>query len=136
PKPTAIRPRAASPAPNPGPPSEVRAPSIPTTTTPKPRGLAPVLPLNVPGERPSAPSTPKAHSSDVKRAARAKKKRASDGRFVLDAKRFKYLSEVGINWCLKAALGEVDVVERPNEVEYVLDVLAKKDANNPCLVGP
>lgn len=139
PKPSAIRPRALSPAPTSTVPNalvpEVKQTVAPNPVLPKPRGLAPVVRINVPGEQEGAPA-PKVSLSDAKRAARSKKKRSADGRFVLDPKRFKYLSEVGVNWCLKAELGELDVVERPTEVEHVLDVLAKKDANNPCLVGP
>lgn len=117
PRPSAIRPRAAGPA--------------------AAKSLAPVVPISAPSERPSLPATAvTASHTDVRRAPKPKKKRAADGRFVLDPKRFKFLSEVGINWCLKAEQGELDVVERPTEVEFVLDVLAKKDANNPCLVGP
>lgn len=116
PRPSAIRPRAAQPS---------------------AKGLAPVVPIGAPSERPSLPAAgaPASHP-DAKRAPKPKKKRAAEGRFALDPKRFKFLSEVGINWCLKAEQGELDVVERPAEVEFVLDVLAKKDANNPCLVGP
>jgi ATP-dependent Clp protease ATP-binding subunit ClpC len=137
PKPSAIRPRTLSPnsaSPTPAaPPADTKAPETPST--PK-RTLAPVVSIHAPNERIATTGTPKPSLGDAKRAGRAKKKRTADGRFVLDAKRYKYLSEVGVNWCLKAELGELDVVERPEEVEFVLDVLAKKDANNPCLVGP
>lgn len=129
PRPSAIRPRSASPAPT------VQSPQVKAPAPTAHRTLAPVVPINAPSER-GPGAVPKLTIADAKRAARHKKKRPAEGRFTLDPKRFKYLTEVGINWCLKAELGEVDVVERPAEVEFLLDVLAKKDANNPCLVGP
>lgn len=126
-----------------------RAVTVPLTPRPmpiRPRSLtsapqkmvAPVVPLAPPGEQPVAPTAPTKTPlpTEPKRAAKQKKKRPAEGRFVLDGKRFKYLAEIGINWCHKAELGELDVVERTTEVEHILDVLAKKDANNPCIVGP
>src|SRR5690606_38325551 len=60
-----------------------------------------------------------------------------ESRYVLDPKRFKWLTSLGHNWCQSVERGELpEVVERVPEVERVLDVLAKRDANNPCLVGP
>lgn len=137
PKPSAIRPRATAPSavnPAPSPPLPEAKPPASSPKVP-PRSLASVVPLHGAADRGGTAGAP-ALLADPKRAVRSKKKRAADGRFVLDVKRFKYLSEVGINWCLKAESGELDVVERAEEVEHVLDVLAKKDANNPCLVGP
>ncbi|HEX4515705.1 MAG TPA: AAA family ATPase, partial [Polyangiaceae bacterium] len=62
---------------------------------------------------------------------------ASAKRFVLDPKRFKLLSQLGRNLTLAAAQGELDpVVGRDEEIERTLDVLAKRSANCPCLVGP
>jgi ATP-dependent Clp protease ATP-binding subunit ClpC len=58
-------------------------------------------------------------------------------RFELDAKRFPTLSSLGRNLTLAAALGELDpVFGRELEIERTLDVLAKRQANCPCLVGP
>jgi ATP-dependent Clp protease ATP-binding subunit ClpC len=61
----------------------------------------------------------------------------SDGsRFELDPKRYPALVQIGKNLTLAAARGELDpVVGREEEVERALDVLAKRRANNPCLVG-
>ncbi len=57
-------------------------------------------------------------------------------RFELNAKRFPTLTSLGTNLTLAAARGELDpVVQREAEVEQTLDVLAKRSANNPCLVG-
>lgn len=57
-------------------------------------------------------------------------------RFDLDPKRFPTLSSLGRNLTLAAARGELDQVRRRSaEVERALDVLAKRQANNPILVG-
>lgn len=58
------------------------------------------------------------------------------GIFTLDRKRFPILTQVGRNLTRAAALGKLDpVVGRETEIEYVLDVLAKRHGNSPCLVG-
>jgi ATP-dependent Clp protease ATP-binding subunit ClpC len=57
-------------------------------------------------------------------------------RFELDPKRFPTLVQIGRNLTAMAARGELDpVVGRAEEIERTLDVLAKRHANNPCLVG-
>jgi ATP-dependent Clp protease ATP-binding subunit ClpC len=58
-------------------------------------------------------------------------------RFQLDAKKAPTLAAVGRNLTLAAARGELDpVLGREAEIERTLDVLAKRQANCPCLVGP
>ncbi|HXK17518.1 MAG TPA: ATP-dependent Clp protease ATP-binding subunit, partial [Polyangiaceae bacterium] len=50
--------------------------------------------------------------------------------------RFPLLCELGKNLTLAAARGELDpVVGRDDVIEQTLDVLAKREGNNPCLVG-
>ncbi|MEY2935020.1 MAG: hypothetical protein RL033_5769, partial [Pseudomonadota bacterium] len=57
--------------------------------------------------------------------------------FGLSHKRFPLLSRLGTNLTVAAACGELDrVVRREQEIERVIDVLCKRQANNPCLVGP
>jgi ATP-dependent Clp protease ATP-binding subunit ClpC len=57
-------------------------------------------------------------------------------RYELDPKRFPTLTQIGRNLTAMAARGELDpVVGRDEEIERTLDVLAKRHANNPCLVG-
>jgi ATP-dependent Clp protease ATP-binding subunit ClpC len=57
-------------------------------------------------------------------------------RFELDPKRYPTLAQIGKNLTAMAARGELDpVVGRDEEIERTLDVLAKRHANNPCLVG-
>jgi ATP-dependent Clp protease ATP-binding subunit ClpC len=57
-------------------------------------------------------------------------------RFALDPQRFPALHAVGINLTLAAERGEIEpVVGREDEIERILDVLAKRHANSACLVG-
>ena len=61
---------------------------------------------------------------------------SSPARFELDAKTFPTLHELGQNLTLAAAQGRIDpVVGRQLEIEQTLDVLAKRQGNNPILVG-
>lgn len=57
-------------------------------------------------------------------------------RFELDPQKFPTLTALGRNLTLAAARGELDpVVGRDAVIEQALDVLAKREGNNPCLVG-
>jgi ATP-dependent Clp protease ATP-binding subunit ClpC len=63
-------------------------------------------------------------------------KSAEEQRFQLDPQRFPLLCELGKNLTLAALRGELDpVVGRDDVIEQTLDVLAKREGNNPCLVG-
>ncbi len=54
----------------------------------------------------------------------------------LDAAAFPLLTQLGRNLTAAARAGKLDpVVGRAREIEEVLDVLGKRRANNPCLVG-
>jgi ATP-dependent Clp protease ATP-binding subunit ClpC len=76
-----------------------------------------------PASPPPAPPTPPAVSG-------------TEQRFQLDPQRFPVLCELGKNLTLSAARGELDpVVGRDDVIERTLDVLAKREGNNPCLVG-
>ncbi|MFO0761431.1 MAG: AAA family ATPase, partial [Byssovorax sp.] len=89
---------------------------------------APAAPLHKPAARPS--SAPPPPSGDRVAAAAAE-------RFVLDRELFPVLSTLGKNLTLAAAEGKLDeVVGRDAEIEQMLDILGKKHANSPCLVGP
>ncbi|MFO8072657.1 MAG: ATP-dependent Clp protease ATP-binding subunit [Polyangia bacterium] len=57
--------------------------------------------------------------------------------FDIDAKQFPVLSGLGRNLTLEAAAGRLDpIVGREREMEQIADVLNKRRANSPCLVGP
>src|SRR5439155_20927952 len=56
--------------------------------------------------------------------------------FALDPKELPWLASLGRNLTQLAAEGRIDpVVGREREVEEVLDILSKRRANNPCLIG-
>ncbi|HLM75577.1 MAG TPA: Clp protease N-terminal domain-containing protein, partial [Polyangiaceae bacterium] len=58
-------------------------------------------------------------------------------RFGLDRAKFPVLSAIGKNLTLAAAEGTLEAtVGREAEIDHALDVLAKRHANSPCLVGP
>ena len=60
----------------------------------------------------------------------------TNARFEIDAKRMPTLAAIGHNLTLAAARGELDpVFGREAEIDRTLDVLAKRQANCPCLVG-
>jgi ATP-dependent Clp protease ATP-binding subunit ClpC len=119
--------------------SAIRVPSVPrmaSATLPSPsRSPEPVRTSARP-----APSSPKAKRPKAPvPAAPARKvepQSAVESRFALDPKTFPSLSALGKNLTLAAANGELEsVVGREDEIERTLDVLAKRRANNPCLVG-
>jgi ATP-dependent Clp protease ATP-binding subunit ClpC len=57
--------------------------------------------------------------------------------FGLDAGRYPTLAKLGRNLTEMAALGRIDdVIGREDEIERLLDVLARRRSNNPILVGP
>ncbi|MBK8480325.1 MAG: ATP-dependent Clp protease ATP-binding subunit [Proteobacteria bacterium] len=56
--------------------------------------------------------------------------------YALDAKRFPILTQLGRNLSAAAAHGEIEaLIGRRALVQQLLDVLGKRRANNPCLVG-
>jgi ATP-dependent Clp protease ATP-binding subunit ClpC len=86
------------------------------------------------------PAAPKARPVPARPApAGAHKKRqahAPVSRFDLDPKRFPTVLALGRNLTLAASQGELDpVIGRATEIDRTLDVLAKRYANNPLLVG-
>jgi ATP-dependent Clp protease ATP-binding subunit ClpC len=95
-------------------------------------------PVARPAAKPSSPPSAPRLVVPPRRKARAPEVRrpASLGRFALDAKQFPTLSTVGKNLTAAAEAGELDgVVARETEIDRVLDILAKRHSNNPCLVG-
>lgn len=141
------------------------SPLTPQITPPpastRPSGVMPVAPVARPpapvDKRPSPPPAPKAPpamkappvmappkvappAKDAPKAKRPAKDTAkpssTSGRFGLDPKQFPLLSQIGKNLTELAARGELDpVVGREAEIERVLDVLAKRERSNACLVG-
>ena len=91
-----------------------------------------------------APTPARAHPAPAATPVRPKRHRHSSptasthalSTFELDPKRFPTLVSLGKNLTLAAARGELDpVFGREAEIDRTLDVLAKRHANCPCLVG-
>jgi len=112
----------------------------------------PQAPAHVPAPAPAhapapapAPTPARAHPAPRVSPVRSKRHRHSLATasspalsaFELDPKRFPTLASLGKNLTLAAARGELDpVFGREAEIDRTLDVLAKRHANCPCLVGP
>jgi ATP-dependent Clp protease ATP-binding subunit ClpC len=110
--------------------------ATPTPVPPKPGIVIPLTRLHgVPAFVPPpeiVPALPGRATAGRKRARAT----SSDSRFALDPKQFPALSAIGRNLTLAAAEGSLDpVIGRALEIDQALDVLAKRHANNPLLVG-
>lgn len=127
-----------------------RAVSVPVMQlTAQLKQAAPSDPSNAPPSSRTAPSQSPPNSTAVRQAEAVRasssagqasntraKRRSRKSDFALDARRFKLLNAVCTNLCVAAERNELPtVVGRQEEVERVLDVLAKRHANSPCLVG-
>ncbi|MCL2778690.1 MAG: ATP-dependent Clp protease ATP-binding subunit [Polyangiaceae bacterium] len=119
--------------------------SIAAMSSQRPSGLvriAPIAPVSKPASPKVSPKPSPVAPTTHPNAPKAKKQRAAasqsrQGRFSLDPKQFPMLSALGQNLTEAAARGELDpVVGRDEEIEHALDVLAKRHANNACLIGP
>lgn len=126
--------------------SQARAPS--PSPRPRPKGIAvPVVP-QLPPTRPSTGPTispPPARPVAIEPTIVPRKKtvrplpqpKLSATSLALDPKRFPALSALGKNLTLAAAEGALEpVVGRDIEMDQMLDILAKRHANSPCLIGP
>jgi ATP-dependent Clp protease ATP-binding subunit ClpC len=61
----------------------------------------------------------------------------ASARFALDRSAFPVLATIGKNLTLAAAEGTLErTIGRELEIDHTLDVLAKRHANSPCLIGP
>jgi ATP-dependent Clp protease ATP-binding subunit ClpC len=113
---------------------EVAPVTVPVPATPEPRGAGVVVPVMArPAQRVTltraVPPPPPLEKP-------IEKEPEPWERFELDAQKFPTLTSLGRNLTLAAARGELDpVVGRDAVIEQALDVLAKREGNNPCLVG-
>lgn len=61
---------------------------------------------------------------------------ALDGGWALSPEAFPWLTSLGRNLTAEAAAGQLDsLIGREREIEALIDVLGKRKANNPCLIG-
>jgi ATP-dependent Clp protease ATP-binding subunit ClpC len=125
-------------------PRKTGAVKVPLFPPPKRVPTAESVPLMQPREPAAVPQpTPEARTGlTITRltvppaSASAPPSAVVEQRFQLDPQRFPLLCELGRNLTLAAARGELDpVVGRDDVIEQTLDVLAKREGNNPCLVG-
>ncbi len=117
----------------PAPPPRKPATPVPLFKLPPPKPkAAPVEELR--SEAPTEPTASPAPSISAE-PERADLE-AAEQRFDLDPERFPILTALGKNLTRAALRGELDpVVGRDDVIEQALDVLAKREGNNPCLVG-
>ena len=91
-------------------------------------------PTSSPTPNPNPTSSPKSTSNPPRAAVAAELEAAA--RWELDPRDFPYLCTHGKNLSELAARGQLDpALGREAEVEEVLDILGKRRANNPVLVG-
>ncbi|MBX3230510.1 MAG: ATP-dependent Clp protease ATP-binding subunit [Labilithrix sp.] len=108
----------------------VASPPPPAST--RRSGVVPVA-MPVPAKPKVAPAKPAPLPAKAKKQQKAT---VPTPRFELDAKQYPLLTAIGKNLTALAARGELDpVVGREPEIERVLDVLAKRERSNACLVG-
>ena len=108
-------------------PSNPGTPALEEVRSPEPPSFAAAS-----ASPPAPPAVPVASESDPASSQADSRER----RFLLDPRKFPVLSKLGKNLTLAAARRLLDpVVGREAAVEQTLDVLAKRQANNPCLVG-
>ncbi len=87
-------------------------------------------------KKPVVTAPPPMPAKPVQKEKEKKRKDARPDRFALDARKFPLLTQLGRNLTELAVQGALDpVVGRDAEIERSLDVLAKRHANNACLVG-
>jgi ATP-dependent Clp protease ATP-binding subunit ClpC len=121
-------------------PSGTTVPLVPPRslrTPPKPSLPHPAVEDASPASEPTVRETPLPEPARApKSAPRARPSSPAASRFYIDPKKAPTLAALGQNLTLAAESGELDpVVGRDAEVEQALDVLAKRQGNNPCLVG-
>ena len=124
--------------------SQLSSPQLPqTAAAPQPQPLShgprvavTELPLPRQEPEPRAEAGEASRGPDASQGPRTQAPPPHVARFALDPRSFPWLTTHGRNLSLAAALGELDpAIGRESEVEEVLDILGKRRANNPVLVG-
>ncbi len=112
--------------------SVVEAEEIAVAPAPEPAAQTP-LPAP-PASPPAQPAPPKARRKEVPQPSVALTLPPTS--FDLDPDRYPWLTSLGRNLTAAAVHGTLDPsIGRAAEVEQLIDVLGKRRANNPCLVG-
>lgn len=124
----------------------VKTPSPRTRRDPPPPSKLRKTPAEPTGHKTTpAPPGPALGSTSADRPAHQTGPRPSDDRnmraksfepWLLPEDEFPWLTSLGRNLSEEAGRGELDLlVGRESEVDQLIDVLGKRRANNPCLVG-
>ncbi len=83
------------------------------------------------------PTTPEARPATTVAAPIVAPPVAPSEPFAIDAKKCPLLAQIGTNLTAQAAAGAIDpVIARETELERLLDVISRRRANHPLLVGP
>ncbi|HEY4103993.1 MAG TPA: ATP-dependent Clp protease ATP-binding subunit, partial [Polyangiaceae bacterium] len=118
------------------PPKKNQTNDAPPAPSPEPRGAGVIVPVMALPANPPRITLTRSVTTPEKAPAFTPKEPDPFERFELDPQRFPTLTSLGRNLTLAAARGELDpVVGRDAVIEQALDVLAKREGNNPCLVG-
>ena len=141
--PPARRPRAAAARPSPAPSRPPLSEAPRSATSEKPgRPLARAITESPRKEqetpRPAGPDDPTAAAPPPppRHGSRPRPPAGPVAKYALTIGRYPWLSRLGRNLTQEAAEGRLDrLVGRAREVETLIDVLGKRRANNPCLVG-
>ncbi|RME44694.1 MAG: ATP-dependent Clp protease ATP-binding subunit [Deltaproteobacteria bacterium] len=92
--------------------------------------------LNIPRVRLPFTSRSGFSESSWKEPAYPQRAIGGEERYRLDAREYPWLSNLGRNLTLLAYQGKIDpVIGRDREIDEIIDVLNKRRANNPCLIG-
>jgi ATP-dependent Clp protease ATP-binding subunit ClpC len=112
-------------------------PSSTKALAPQPAAPLSHRPTVAPAIAPASSPPPAPRPRRQRHASPAAPAASSSSRFELDPKRYPTLTSIGRNLTAAAARGELDpVLGREAEIDRMLDVLAKRQGNCPCLVGP
>jgi ATP-dependent Clp protease ATP-binding subunit ClpC len=108
-----------------------------TPMLPPPPLASPPAQLPMPSASGAGSAARTALASPRTGASRRRSRTSSESRFALDPKQFPALTSLGKNLTEAAAAGKLDPVSgRDVEIDQALDILAKRRANNPILIGP
>ncbi|MBW2733081.1 MAG: ATP-dependent Clp protease ATP-binding subunit [Deltaproteobacteria bacterium] len=116
------------------------APSANTAEAPVRQGLlrraTGAVPLSKEARRQRAAQDPRVTRGKARSGEDGDQEADLDPRFILDPDEYPTLTTMGRNLSAAASQGQIEpLVGRRREVMQILDILGKRRANNPCLVG-
>lgn len=114
-----------------------RAPPPPPAVSEPPAEVEERIAAPIDSPTPSAPVTARVRAPEPIHPVSVVDPATENGEdWELSPAQYPWLTSMGRNLTVEAALGELDrLVGREDEVNTLLDILGKRRANNPCLVG-